>query len=145
LSEDEAKCLVELEERIETAIGRARDSFVEIGLTLREIRDSGRPSQRLYRQTHATFEEYCRDRWGFNDSRARQLVIAAQRYQSLAAVKNLTVLPSTESHVAALGRCESDEQAAEVWEAVVEDAPDPSKITAAFIKQYVDAVTGHKP
>ncbi len=41
------------------------------------IRDSGKPSQRLYRDTHDTFEEYCRDRWGYSKSRANQFIDAS--------------------------------------------------------------------
>jgi hypothetical protein len=32
------------------------------GTALLEVRD-----RRLYRETHATFEDYCRERWRFSD------------------------------------------------------------------------------
>ena len=31
-----------------------------------------------YRATHPTFEAYCRERWGFTASRARQMIRAAK-------------------------------------------------------------------
>ena len=61
--------LAELEQTIE----RGLQTFVEVGAALAEIRDSW-----LYRATHRTFEDYCRDRWGFVASRARQLIAAAE-------------------------------------------------------------------
>ena len=108
---------------------------------LAAIRDSGKPSHRLYRDTHDTFEEYCRDRWGFSDSRARQYMLASQRYGVLKTVKNLTVLPATESHVAQLTRCESDDQAAEVWQQVVDDdqAPVSYVISANLHRRQLSA------
>ena len=44
----------ELEHIIQLGLG----TFYYVGSALLEIRDS-----RLYRSTHATFEDYCRDRW----------------------------------------------------------------------------------
>ena len=44
----------ELEHIIQLGLG----TFFYVGSALLEIRDS-----RLYRSTHATFEDYCRDRW----------------------------------------------------------------------------------
>jgi ParB-like chromosome segregation protein Spo0J len=43
----------------------------EVGAALVEIRD-----QHLYRETHGTFEDYCRDKWGLDASMVR-LVMAA--------------------------------------------------------------------
>lgn len=41
----------------EAVIERGRRAFVEVGTALAQIRDS-----RLYRQSHDTFEAYCRER-----------------------------------------------------------------------------------
>jgi len=69
LTDPERSRLAELEEVVE----RGLTTFVEVGNALLEIRD-----QRLYRETHSTFEAYCRERWGFVASRARQLIAAAK-------------------------------------------------------------------
>jgi hypothetical protein len=61
--------LSELEGRVESGL----KSFYETGTALRVIRDA-----RLYRETHPTFEVYCEERWGFTDSRAKQLIRASQ-------------------------------------------------------------------
>lgn len=70
----------------EQVIERGLATFVEVGTALATIRDG-----RLYRATHGTFEDYCRERWGFNDSRARQLIIAAETAMELETVTNVTV------------------------------------------------------
>jgi hypothetical protein len=57
--------LARCEKRIEEGLAWFRTA----GEALTQIRD-----ERLYRETHETFEAYCRERWGFNDSRARQLI-----------------------------------------------------------------------
>lgn len=49
------------------------DSLQTIGVALTEIRE-----QRLYRDTHGTFEDYCIDRWTMTDRHARRLMQAAE-------------------------------------------------------------------
>lgn len=58
---------------LETVIDQGRQTFIEVGNALLEIRDS-----RLYRQTHGTFEAYCTSRWDFTYQRAYQLIEAAR-------------------------------------------------------------------
>ena len=90
----------------EAKIERGLASFVEVGEALAEVRDA-----RLYRETHATFLDYCRDRWGISDSRARQLIGAAET------VTTVTTLgapaPSNEGQARALSGLGAD-AAAEV-------------------------------
>ena len=57
---------------LESVIERGRKTFIEVGYALAEIRD-----QRLYRQTHATFEAYCTEQWGWTRQRSYQLMNAA--------------------------------------------------------------------
>ena len=61
----------------EKVIGRGLKKFVEVGKALAEVRDGG-----LSRATHATFGEYCQDRWGFNDRHGRRYIAAAQAAQA---------------------------------------------------------------
>lgn len=56
----------------ETVSAGLRD-FRQTGQALSEIRDN-----EFYRETHATFEEYLADRWGFSPRQAGQLIDAAQ-------------------------------------------------------------------
>jgi len=57
----------------EAVIERGLGTFVEVGTALAAIRDA-----RLYRAEHATFEDYCRERWGFSKSHANRLVESAE-------------------------------------------------------------------
>jgi hypothetical protein len=72
LSKAEKKDLTRFEDEIGKALDRARDGFIEAGTKLARIRDA-----RLYRETHATFEDYCLQRWGISRPRAYQLINAA--------------------------------------------------------------------
>lgn len=69
LTPGEARHLAALERRIEKGVR----VFHEVGQALLDIRD-----QRLYRQTHETFEAYLRERWDMARDRAYQLMGAAE-------------------------------------------------------------------
>lgn len=58
---------------IEIAIEDSQRHFASVGGRLMRIRDG-----RLYRENHATFEDYCRDRWGFRRQVADRLIRAAE-------------------------------------------------------------------
>jgi hypothetical protein len=120
LTADEAARLAELEARI-------KRGFQEVGLALREIRDA-----RLYRETHPTFEGYCRERWDFSDRRARQFMDAAE-IGTMVPVEN-------ERQARALAPLKDDEKAVlEVWgnaKARAEELDRP--LTAAMVKEAVE-------
>lgn len=65
----------------EEAIERGVRSYIEAGEALRTIRDG-----RLYRETHGTFEDYCRERWGWNRDRAHKLIDAADVSHGIQAI-----------------------------------------------------------
>ena len=49
------------------------DTFIEVGNALAEIRDS-----RIYRNSFGTFEDYCKERWGFTRMQASRVIAAAE-------------------------------------------------------------------
>jgi hypothetical protein len=102
---------------------------VEVGAALLTIRDS-----RLYRQNYATFEDYCRERWGIKHSRAYQLMDAAGVMRNLSTI--VEVLPANEAQVRPLAQLAPNEQR-EVWQEAVETAPN-GKVTAAHIQQVIE-------
>src|SRR5438128_902720 len=85
--------LVELEAIVE----RGLETFLDVGNALMEIRNL-----RLYRETHSTFELYCKERFGFSASRGRQLIAAAKT------VTDVTLhglpAPNTEGEARALAK-----------------------------------------
>lgn len=62
----------------EAIIERGMKTFVQVGEALAAIRDA-----RLYRESHDTFEAYCKERWGMSSSRARRLIDGADVAKSV--------------------------------------------------------------
>ncbi|MHC5862156.1 hypothetical protein [Nostoc sp.] len=119
LSETEERDRLHLERRVERA-------FFEAGKALTELRD-----RRLYRSTHKTFEEYCRDRFGHSRQQSNYLIAAAGIYENLTTIgcqnvenQNLTtngsqILPTSERQVRSMTKLEPQEQH-EAWLKAVE-------------------------
>jgi hypothetical protein len=119
----------------ESTIKAGLQTFYEVGNALLAIRDG-----RLYRRDFATFEDYCRGRWGMGASRARQLIGAAGVVANLEGVTNVTL--SNESQARALASLAPESQQL-VWQFAVEAAPvvdDEPVITAAHIRKAADTV-----
>jgi hypothetical protein len=90
----------------ETAIERGLATFVEVGQALLRIRD-----ERLYRSSHKTFEEYCRERWGWSKTHANRQIEAAGVAQNLTPIG---VKPENEAQARVLAPLPPDMQR-EVW------------------------------
>lgn len=112
---------------LETVIEHGLQTFVEVGNALMEIRD-----KRLYLVVHDTFENYCRDRWGFTRMRASQLISAVEVVQN---VNRGLQIPQNERQARALVGLAPEHQI-EVWEAAADTAPN-GNITAAHIERTV--------
>lgn len=115
-------------EVLESVIDAGMQTFVHVGNALLEIRDS-----RLYRQTHGTFDDYCRERWQMDRTYAHRTIEAAKVARNLLPIGNT---PSTESQTRPLTALEPDAQR-EVWQRAVETAPN-GKVTAAHVQAVVD-------
>jgi len=110
-----------LEKKVERA-------FFEAGKALMQLRD-----RRLYRSTHKTFEDYCRDRFGHSRQKSNYLIAAADVYENLTTIccqnfgiDDLTtnssqILPTSEGQVRPMTKLEPQEQW-EVWQTAVEVA-----------------------
>lgn len=121
----------------EAVIARGLNTFVEVGNALAKIRDG-----KLYRETHKTFEDYCRDRWGFARRTAYQFIDAAAVVEN---VRNCAQIepPANEAQARPLSRLEPAEQVA-VWQEAVETAPN-GKVTAAHVAEVVERRNGGPP
>jgi len=115
VTHQEAEELTEDEEkerhRLELMVERA---FYHAGTALRFLRD-----KRLYRSTHRTFEEYCRERFGMQRAYPYRLIDAAAVVDNLSPIGDK--LPTTESQCRPLARLDVDEQC-EVWQQAVCEA-----------------------
>lgn len=96
-------------------------------MALMTIRDS-----KLYLMVNRTFEEYCKERWGFTRMRASQLISAVKVTDT---VNNCLQKPTHESQLRPLTHLEPDEQK-EVWKEAVETALN-SIVTAHYSCRYI--------
>ncbi|MEH2310712.1 MAG: hypothetical protein V7K35_04610 [Nostoc sp.] len=101
-------------------------AFFEAVKALAELRD-----RRLYRSSHRTFEDYCRERFGHSRQKSNYLIAAADVYENLTTIccqnlppEDLTtngsqILPTSEGQVRPITKLEPQEQW-EVWQQAVE-------------------------
>lgn len=114
----------------EYTIERGLKTFYEVGEALMAIRDRG-----LFRGSHGSFEDYCRDRWHMVGSRARQLIAASQ---AVAAIGVTVVTPGNEAQVRPLVALDPEQQR-EAWSLAVETAP-AGRVTAAHVAAVVEQI-----
>lgn len=146
LTAQEEEELAEAEHDIATVVS----GIVRMGLALKRIRDSGRPSERLYRAEYATFKDYCKFRWGMSEAYANRAIAAAERHQAIKTTpigvvseNNEKLCPHKEGHLRELLRIESAEDSAEVWRDALESVGnDPAKVTAKVIREHVNEYLG---
>jgi hypothetical protein len=132
LSHDEQRDRLHLERKVERA-------FYEAGIALQELRD-----RRLYRSTHKTFEQYCRDRFGYNRSRSYQLIDAGMVVDNLQKCPQFVdIFPTKESQVRPLASLTPSQQV-EVWTKAVEQVN--GKVPPArVVKSIVDQIRERRP
>lgn len=109
----------------EAVLDRGFAAFIEVGSSLLKIRE-----QKLYRATHATFDDYVRARWELTARRAYQLCEGASAVDT---VKNFTQPPAKESHARELAHVPAG-QRAEVWQRVIISAKGGA-VTARLVAQ----------
>jgi hypothetical protein len=123
--------------QLEAVIERGLATFFEVSAALHEMRAS-----RLYRDTHATFVDYCQQRWGFSASRARQLISAGV---SVTMVTQSGLLAPTSERVARelVPLRHQPERLCEAWrQALEEHGPEP---TAVQVRRIVRALLTFAP
>ncbi|MEA5606345.1 hypothetical protein [Nostoc sp. UHCC 0252] len=132
LTQEEQSLRLHLEHRVERA-------FLEAGQALMELRD-----RRLYRSTHRTFEEYCRDRFNYSRDAAYLKISATVVYENLQ--KFLPTngrqipMPTNERQLRFLAKAELEPAVqADVWQQAVEQAG--NKIPSGrIVKDVVDRI-----
>jgi hypothetical protein len=126
---------------LEAVVAHGLATFVEVGTALAAIRD-----RRLYRQRHATFEEYCEVNWGMSRKRAYDLIAGAEVVAALSPIGD-TPAVENEGQARALGtivKTEGPERAAEVLQQVAAAGPvTAAAITAAVTPKAEDRAPRH--
>lgn len=111
------------------------ESFAPAGNALREIRD-----KRLYRESHATFEDYCRKRWEMSKTQANRLIAAAQTVDNIASVTPPEITGHLkESTVRSLTSLNAAQQR-KVFQKVIEASPPDQPITGALVSRVAHEV-----
>ncbi|MCC0178903.1 hypothetical protein I4641_18200 [Waterburya agarophytonicola K14] len=132
LTTEEEGDRLHLERKVERA-------FYEAGMALMQLRD-----RRLYRSTHATFEDYCRDRFDYVRRRSYQLIDAAKIYNNLSekCEQIVHILPTREGQVRPMSQLNAEEQVL-AWETAVEEAG--GKVpTGKIVKDVVQRIKDKK-
>ncbi|WP_230966084.1 hypothetical protein [Nostoc sp. NZL] len=120
------------EQSLERKVERA---FFEAGKALAQLCD-----RRLYRSTHGTFEEYCRDRFGHSRRQSYLLMDAAVVFDNLVEICDQIdhKLPTVEGQVRPMTKLEPQQQQ-EVWLKAVEQAA--GKVpTGRIVKDVVQRI-----
>lgn len=133
LATSEQRTLDHLEKIIEKGIV----TFNEVGNALVTIRD-----QRLYKAEYSTFEDYCRQRWGFSKSSANRVIAATEVARELAplgAIPNLS-----EGGMRPLVAIKSSAQRKQVWRKLVKRAGRHTPITATMVAKEIKDTLGQK-
>jgi hypothetical protein len=127
---------------LEAVVDRGVRTFVEVGLALGEIRD-----RRLYRETHATFEDYLRERWRMSRPRAYELMRGAQAVEVVSAMADIEPPPNARVARELAPLLDEPEVLREAWAELRDEYGD--RITAADVRQLVKGtlrnrqITGH--
>jgi hypothetical protein len=117
--------------RLEEVIERGVKSFADTGQALARVRDS-----RLYRETHATFDDYCRVVWDMRREVADRLIRAAEVVASIAPTNPTGLVPTSESQARELAPLlDEPEKLARVWESATSMAAAAERpVTAADVR-----------
>lgn len=137
LSEEQKKSLIAYEKIVSE--GEAKG--LEVAVALSEVHQ-----QRLYRETHTSYDKYCEEKWGFQRSHANRLKNAGVAYsaiKSLHAKDKSVRMPTSESQLRPLGGM-MEEAIQNAWKQAMEKAG-KGKITANMVQEVVDAAKQKQP
>jgi hypothetical protein len=116
-------------QELESIVEHGLQIFYEVGKALDEIRE-----QKLYRETHKTFEAYCLDNWGLGRRTADRFIAAAQVIENLRPIG--LKIPTKENQVRPLTGLPPELQL-EIWQEALESSPNGMP-TGAAVKRLVE-------
>ncbi|MEG4323096.1 MULTISPECIES: hypothetical protein [unclassified Microcoleus] len=116
-------------QELESIVEHGLQTFYEVGKALDEIRE-----QKLYRETHKSFETYCRDKWGIARQTANRFIAAAQVIENLTPIG--VKIPTKENQVRPLAGL-SPELQLEIWQEALELSPNGMP-TGAAVQRLVE-------
>lgn len=116
-------------QELESIVENGLQTFYAVGKALDEIRE-----QKLYRETHKSFEAYCRERWAIARRTADQFIGAARVIENLSAIA--LKIPTKENQVRPLTGL-SPELQLEIWQEALSLSPNGMP-TGAAVQRLVE-------
>ena len=116
-------------QELESIVEHGLQTFYEVGKALEEIRE-----QKLYRETHKTFEAYCQEKWGMARQTANRFIGAARVMEILEPIGSK--IPTKESQIRPLAQLPPELQI-QIWQEAVESSPNGIP-TGAAVKRLVE-------
>jgi hypothetical protein len=116
-------------QELESIVEHGLQTFYEVGKALDEIRE-----QKLYRETHKTFEAYCQQKWGMARQTANRFIGAARVMEILEPIGSK--IPTKESQIRPLAQLPPELQI-QIWQEAVESSPNGIP-TGAAVKRLVE-------
>jgi hypothetical protein len=118
-------------------IDHGLQSYVKMGQALATIRD-----EKLYRETHNTFEDFASEVVVIARARAYQLIENSSVYLEMSKILDISEpslrMPARESHIAELARIKSPKMRMKIWTAVLkENNANKSSVTAEVLHRAV--------
>ena len=130
LNESERVALRQYEATIHAGLA----NFIAVGTALSAIKQ-----ERLYRETHRTFEAYCRDTFGLSRSTAYQKQDAALAYQSVSAIADISQV--NEYQMRQLAMLKTPEERQRAWQEVEHQQKSTGKtLPATHIRRIVNSI-----
>ncbi|MCG8643211.1 MAG: hypothetical protein MI862_26030 [Desulfobacterales bacterium] len=146
--------------KYEKVISKGLHTFFEVGQALAEIRD-----RRLYRETHKTFEKYCREVWDLSRGRVYQqisgyeTVALLESKMSTIVDKNKNpvedalgispepkeiVLPINEAQARPITKFKDPDEQVKAWQMVLQKLNEnpKAKLTASLVSKTVKEMAG---
>jgi hypothetical protein len=115
----------------EAVIEKSMNSFYEMGIALREVRDG-----RLYKEEFSDFEDYCESKWGMTKRYVNYQISASSVLDNLGTI--VPILPKTESQVRPLTKIEDPEKQQQAWQEVINESSESHEpITAKKVEHVV--------
>ncbi len=122
---------------LEAVIDRNIKGFIEVGMALAEIRD-----KKLYRETHDTFESFCRDKWDIGKAHSYRIIDAAHVVHNIKVPNwgqnGTNILPLNEAQARPLTAFDADTQR-DLWQKAVNRAIEigTGKVTGSLVSVIV--------
>ena len=120
-------------EACEAVIEAGRQSFIDVGKALTDVRDG-----KLWREKYESFEDYCQKRWRWGKRRAYQLIEAGEVAKSLP--ESPCKILQNDSQARELAKVAPAKRAA-----VLEQAAASGPVTAKSIKSANKELNGSQP